>query len=85
MEQLKGSTNKNILACKFGLSETSKVKCALDVALKSGVRSGNLINIDTSCKLVNTAEEKQGTCKSKREMPSKKGKGKRIEKIANAL
>ena len=86
-KQLKGSTNKDILkyiVSKYGLSETTTVERALDVALKSGVKNGTLIKIDKSYKLLNTAEGKQGTCMSKKEIPSQKGKGKRKDKVAKA-
>ena len=87
MKQFKGSTNKDILkytASKYGLSETTKVTSALDVALKTGVRNGTLIKIDNGYKLVNTEEEKQNTFKTKKGMSVQKGQEKVKEKIAKA-
>ena len=66
LRQKKGSLKKNILkyiTSKYGLSETTKEKRALDVALKSGVRKGTLINIDNRFKLVNIAKEKGNAMK----------------------
>ena len=63
LRQRKGSLKKNILkyiTSKYGLSETTKEKRALDVALKSGVRKGTLINIDNRFKLVSIAKETEG-------------------------
>ena len=69
LRQRKGSLKKDILkyiTSKYGLTETTKEKRALDVALKTGVRKGSLINIDNRFKLANIAKEKDDAVKVKK-------------------
>ena len=78
MKQQKGSSKKDIMKhimSKYGLSETTKVERALDVALKSGVRNGTLIYIDNRYKLVNTVTEKQDPVKKRKKTGTEKVKG----------
>ena len=62
IKQPKGVANKEILndlIAAYCLSETAKVKRALDIALMSGLQNGSLMTIYNRYKLVNTSKNRK--------------------------